>query len=149
MTESGEAGVVLYVEDDADARESLCVALGLAGFQSHAAGSARSALEAAQFLRKELDVLIVDYHLDGPDGPQGQSTGTEVAESVSRLLGPGVPTIILTGDPANAEIPILTHAPIWLVRKPAAAELLIAVLPSLVQFRRTARQFRRSGAGES
>ena len=38
-------------------------------------------------------------------------TGTEVAEEFARLLGHAVPTIILTGDPANAEVPWLADAP--------------------------------------
>ena len=45
-------------------------------------------------------MLIVDYNLG--DG----MTGTEVAEEFARLLGHAVPTVILTGDPANAEVPV-------------------------------------------
>jgi hypothetical protein len=75
-------------------------------------------------------VLIVDYHLG--DG----LTGTEVAEEFARLLGHAVPTIILTGDPANAEVPWLSEAPVWLARKPLLPETLLAALPPLVAFRR-------------
>ena len=81
-------------------------------------------------LRGRLDVLIVDYYL-------GNSlTGTEVAEALARLLGHAVPTLILTGDPANAEVPWLTDAPVWVARKPMSADTLLAALPPLVDFRR-------------
>ncbi len=56
-------------------------------------------------------------------------TGTEVAEEFARLLGHAVPTIILTGDPANAEVPWLSDAPVWLARKPLVPETLLAALP--------------------
>ena len=48
-------------------------------------------------------------------------TGTEVAEEFARLLGHAVPTVILTGDPANAEVPWLADAPVWVARKPLLA----------------------------
>ena len=74
--------------------------------------AAKQALAQVDSLRGRLDVLIVDYNL-------GQSmTGTEVAEEFARLLGHAVPTVILTGDPANAEVPWLADAPVWLARKP-------------------------------
>lgn len=57
------------------------------------------------------------------------------------VLGRSLPTIILTGDPANAEIPVLKNAPVWLVQKPVDSNLLIKVLPSLVAFHRAARVF--------
>jgi hypothetical protein len=57
-------------------------------------------------------VLIVDYYLGGG------MTGTELAEAFARLLGHAVPTIMLTGDPANAEVPWLADAPVWVARKP-------------------------------
>ena len=63
-------------------------------------------------------------------------TGTEVAEEFARLLGHAVPTIILTGDPANAEVPWLADAPVWVARKPLQPETLLAALPPLVAFRR-------------
>ena len=127
-------GVVLHVEDDAEQRESLAVVLQLAGFRTHGAGSAVAALEATRQLRDDLDVLIVDYHLGSEDN------GTEVAESVARILGYAVPTVILTGDPANAEFPLLTNAPVWLLRKPARTEVLTSALPSLVALHRALRE---------
>jgi CheY-like chemotaxis protein len=133
MTNPSNPGVVLYVEDHIEQCESLAAVLKLAGFRSHCAGSPQAALEIATEIHDELDVLIVDYHLGDAD------TGTDVAESVARVIGRAVPTVILTGDPANAQFPVLTNAPIWLIRKPADAELLVRALPSLVTFNRAVR----------
>src|SRR5690242_7753217 len=133
MNAVSSPGVVLHVEDDSEQRESLALVLRHAGFRTHGADSAITALEATRQLRDELDVLIVDYHLGSED------TGTEVAESVARVLGHAVPTVILTGDPANAAIPVLTDAPVWLLRKPARADVLTSALPSLVALRRALR----------
>ena len=104
--------------------------LRLAGFDTREAASGEQALSQADHLRGKLDVLIVDYHLGNG------LTGTEVAEEFARLLGHAVPTVILTGDPANAEVPWLADAPIWLARKPLHPETLLAALPPLVAFRR-------------
>ncbi|MEJ0085585.1 MAG: response regulator [Pseudomonadota bacterium] len=123
-------GLILHVEDDEDLRRSTALLMRIAGFETREAASAMQALAQVESLRGRLDVLIVDYHLG--DG----MTGTEVAEEFARLLGHAVPTIILTGDPANAEVPWLSEAPVWLARKPLDPELFLAALPPLVAFRR-------------
>jgi len=123
-------GLILHVDDDEAMRRSTAMLLRSAGFETREAASGEHALSQADSLRGRLDVLIVDYNL-------GQSmTGTEVAEEFARLLGHAVPTVILTGDPANAEVPWLTDAPVWLARKPLLPDTLLAALPPLVDFRR-------------
>jgi len=123
-------GLILHVDDDEAMRRSTALLLRIAGFETREAMSGEQALAQADTLRGKLDVLIVDYHLG--DG----MTGTEVAEDMARLLGHAVPTVILTGDPANAEVPWLADAPVWLARKPLMPETLLAALPALVDFRR-------------
>jgi CheY-like chemotaxis protein len=123
-------GLILHVEDDDALRRSTAMLLRMAGFDTREAVTGEQALAFAETLRGKLDVLIVDYHLG--DG----MTGTEVAENFARLLGHAVPTVILTGDPANAEVPWLADAPVWLARKPLTPETLLAALPALVDFRR-------------
>jgi len=130
LPEPAARGLVLHVDDDADVRRSTGLLLRSAGFETREAGSGEQALAQAEALRGRLDVLIVDYHL-------GHGiTGTEVAEDFARLLGHAVPTVILTGDPANAEVPWLTDAPVWVARKPLLPDTLLAALPALVSFRR-------------
>jgi CheY-like chemotaxis protein len=130
LLEPASRGLILHVDDDDAVRRSHTLLMRSAGYETREAASGEQALSQAESLRGRLDVLIVDYHL-------GNSlTGTEVAEEFARLLGHAVPTVILTGDPANAEVPWLTDAPVWVARKPLAPETLLAALPSLVTFRR-------------
>jgi CheY-like chemotaxis protein len=123
-------GVVLHVEDDNDARRATGVLLSAAGFDFRGACSPEDAFAQAEALQGRLDVLIVDYHLGA------ELTGTEVAEAIARRLGHGVPTVILTGDLANAELPWLRNSPVWLARKPVCPVTLVAGLWPLVAFRR-------------
>jgi CheY-like chemotaxis protein len=123
-------GLVLHVDDDEAVRHSTALLMRCAGFETREAGSAEQALAQADALRGKLDVLIVDYHLGAG------MTGTELAEAFARLLGHAVPTIILTGDPANAEVPWIADAPVWVARKPLHPQTLLAALQPLVAFRR-------------
>ncbi len=130
IPDTASRGLVLHVDDDDAVRRSTALLMRAAGYETREATCGEQALAQVESLRDRLDVLIVDYHL-GRD-----MTGTEVAEEFARLLGHAVPTVILTGDPANAEVPWLADAPVWIARKPLAPETLLAALPSLVTFRR-------------
>ena len=133
LPEPAARGLVLHVDDDADMRRSTGLLLRSAGFETREAGSGEQALAQAEALRGRLDVLIVDYHLG-----RGMN-GTEVAEDLARLLGHAVPTVILTGDPANAEVPWITDAPVWVARKPLAPDTLLAAHVSKFACRRRSR----------
>lgn len=130
IPEPASRGLILHVDDDDALRRSLSLLLRSAGFDTREASHGEQALAQIESLRDRLDVLIVDYHLG-----RGMN-GTELAEDVARLLGHAVPTVILTGDPANAEMPWLTNAPVWVARKPLRPDTLLAALPPLVAFRR-------------
>ncbi len=130
LPEPSARGLVLHVDDDETLRRSTAVLLRAAGFETREATCGEDALSQVEALRGRLDVLIVDYDLGAG------MTGTEVAEDFARLLGHAVPTVMLTGDPANAEVPWLADAPVWVARKPLQAETLLAALPPLVAFRR-------------
>lgn len=130
IPEPATRGLILHVDDDEALRRSTALLLHAAGFDTREAAYGEQALAQVETLRGRLDVLIVDYHL-------GLGiTGTEVAEDLARLLGHAVPTVILTGDPANAEVPWLADAPVWVARKPLRPDTLLAALPPLVAFRR-------------
>jgi len=130
IPEPAARGLILHVDDDQDLRRSTSLLLRAAGFETREAACGEDALAQADALRGRLDVLIVDYDLG-----YGM-TGTEVAEEFARLLGHAVPTVMLTGDPANAEVPWLADAPVWVARKPLLPDTLLAALPPLVSFRR-------------
>ncbi len=123
-------GVILHVDDDEPTRRATAMLLRTAGYETREAATGEQALALAATLRGRLDVLIADFHLGGG------LTGTEVAEDLARVLGHAVPTIILTGDLANAEVPWLAGAPVWLAHKPLNPDTLLAALPPLVAFRR-------------
>jgi len=103
------------------------------GYDVVSAAGGRQALATVEDDRYRVDVLIVDFHLDE------EMDGAEVAERVTQALGYSVPTIILTADPANAEIPWIIGAPVWLARKPMNPALLIAAMPPLVELSRSIR----------
>jgi CheY-like chemotaxis protein len=130
LPESAARGLILHVDDDPDVRRSTVLLLRAAGFETREAASGEQALAQIDTLRGRLDVLIVDYYLGAG------MTGTELAEEMARLLGHAVPTVVLTGDPANAEVPWLADAPVWVARKPLHPDTLLAALPPLVDFRR-------------
>jgi CheY-like chemotaxis protein len=130
LPEHAARGLILHVDDDEALRRSTGVLLRSAGFETREANCGESALTQVETLRGRLDVLIVDYDLG-----RGM-TGTELAEDFARLLGHAVPTVMLTGDPANAEVPWLADAPVWVARKPLLPDTLLAALPPLVAFRR-------------
>jgi DNA-binding response OmpR family regulator len=130
LPELSTRGLILHVDDDEGLRRSTAMLLRAAGFDTREAACGEDALAQAEALRGRLDVLIVDYDLGAG------LTGTEVAEDFARLLGHAVPTIMLTGDPANAEVPWLSDAPVWVARKPLLPQTLLAALPALVDFRR-------------
>jgi CheY-like chemotaxis protein len=130
LPEHAARGLILHVDDDEALRRSTGVLLRSAGFETREANCGESALTQVETLRGRLDVLIVDYDLG-----RGM-TGTELSEEFARLLGHAVPTVMLTGDPANAEVPWLADAPVWVARKPLLPDTLLAALPPLVAFRR-------------
>ena len=139
LPEPAARGLILHVDDDAALRRSTAMLLRSAGFETREATCGEEALAQVEALRGRLDVLIVDYDLGAG------LTGTEVAEDFARLLGHAVPTIMLTGDPANAEVPWLADAPVWVARKPMQAETLLAGLQPLVAFRRAVAAASRTG----
>ena len=139
LPETTARGLVLHVDDDEAVRRSTAMLLRSAGFETREAAYAEQALTQVESLRGRLDVLIVDYDLG-----RGM-TGTELAEEFARLLGHAVPTVMLTGDPANAEVPWLADAPVWVARKPMQAETLLAGLQPLVAFRRAVAAASRTG----
>ena len=130
MPERAARGLILHVDDDHELRRSTAMLLNSAGFDTREAACGEQALAQVDALRGRLDVLIVDYDLG-----RGM-TGTELAEDFARLLGHAVPTVMLTGDPANAEVPWLADAPVWVARKPLRPDTLLAALPPLIDFRR-------------
>lgn len=130
-------GVVLHVEDEPMVRDAMGMLLRGEGYGIMSAANGAEAMRlVAEGLRP--DVLIVDFNLEQ------EMNGAEVAEELRRALCYTPPVIMLTGNPASADLPWITDAPVWLARKPIDAQLLLAALPSLVQFSRATRKLKTS-----
>ncbi|MEZ5475853.1 MAG: response regulator [Steroidobacteraceae bacterium] len=115
--QDSDAITVLHVEDDSAILRATQLLLKSVGYRALVAPSAEAAFEQVRLVKPE--VLIVDYQLGGV------MTGTEVAEEIAQLCGYRVPTILLTADLANAEIPYIPGAPIMLAAKPIEPERLL------------------------
>ncbi len=130
--DSSHPGTVLHLEDDLPVAAAVRTLLEAHGYRVLTACSAAEAATLVRGQGASPDALIVDYHL-----PE-EATGTDVAEQIARVLGHPVPTIIWTGDLANAEVPWLPGAPILLASKPIDAEVLVDTLAHFVALNRAA-----------
>jgi CheY-like chemotaxis protein len=135
-------GLILHVDDDESVRESMSMLLRA---EDYGIVSAANETEALQLLSAGLypDVLIVDFHLSP------RTNGAEVAEQIRTTLNYALPVIILTGDVTNARFPRIVEALVWLAPKPLNPQLLLAVLPNLVQLSRTTRKLPSISAKET
>jgi FixJ family two-component response regulator len=134
--------VVLHVEDDAAVANSVRMLLKTCGFQTRTFANAADAEASVSEHGVRPDVLIVDYSL-GDD-----ETGTDVAERISESLGYPLPTIVLTGNLSNAEVPWMPGAPIMMAPKPMDGAQLIETVQSFSELHRAA-QARRAARANS
>jgi two-component system response regulator FixJ len=109
--------MVFVVDDDADARDSLCALLESAGVASEAHASARAFLDAYQAGRP--GCLIADIRMPDMDG-------LELQEELNRRNA-GLPVIVVTG---HADVPLAVRAmkagAVDLIEKPFDDTLLLA-----------------------
>ena len=85
----GRARRVLLVEDDAEVRRAMALALRSAGFEPLEAGHADEALTLARGAREPFDLLCTDAVMPG--------TPTHVLVDGFRQLFPGAPVLLCTG----------------------------------------------------
>jgi len=116
--------VVLHVEDDEQLAASVALLLRTQGFQALTATDGASALARVAHGQNVPDVLIMDFNL------HGDMDGADVAQEVCHSLGHVVPTIVLSGELANAGMPWLPGAPLLFIAKPVDPEVLLKVVES-------------------
>jgi two-component system response regulator FixJ len=108
--------IVFVVDDDADARDSLCALLESAGVAAEAHESARTFLDAYQ---RRPGCLIADIRMPDMDG-------LELQEELNRRNA-GLPVIVVTG---HADVPLAVRAmkagAVDLIEKPYDDALLLA-----------------------
>lgn len=121
---------VLHVEDDAALADSVRLLLKSAGHGSVQAHSSAEALGKVTNDGIQPDVLIVDYNLNE------EMTGTDVAEQIARITGYSLPTIVLSADLPNVEVPWLPGAPIMLVSKPVDPNALLETVEHFSELHR-------------
>lgn len=126
--------IILHIEDDPQLRSAMAMLLRNDCFIH----SAASGEEALRWTRDGLrpDVLIVDYNL------HADMNGADASEQIRSAIGYAPPIIMLTADPASAELPWITDAPMWLARKPLSPEVLLTAIPPLVELSRALRRHR-------
>lgn len=114
---------VLVLEDDPAVRGATRLLLKVHGYRVLAAATLREALQIAR--EHDIELLIADYHLGGGE------TGVQAINALRALLGPGLKTVLVTGDPSVADR--LEDDPrLRLVAKPIQAEKLIDILQALL-----------------
>jgi signal transduction histidine kinase/ActR/RegA family two-component response regulator len=91
---AGPAETILVVEDNADARESLCLALELRGHRVLPAADGPAALEVME--RERPRVAVLDIGLPGMDG-------YELARRMRAALGDAIVLVALTGYGATRD----------------------------------------------
>lgn len=124
------APLVLHLDDDAAMRASVRMLIRSAGLRVISAGTSTEALQRVRDEQLAPDVLILDFHLPG------EMTGADVAEALARIIGHAPPTIMLTGDTPNAELPWIVGAPVWMLGKPFNPQVLMAGVEALARFHR-------------
>ena len=122
---SGPGNRVMVVDDDADMRLSLQLALEMAGYSVHAAANGREALEAQA--REPADIVITDIFMPETDG-------FEIIDSL-RMRFPGTKIVVISGAGKIAKREYLSTAAIIgvdaTVQKPFDVEALIRTLRAL------------------
>lgn len=121
-------GLVLYVEDDRPLAKSTAMLLRVAGYRVVTAEDGDEAIAWVRASEQHPDILIVDFSLPG------SMDGTEVAEAACRAMGYCVPTIILSGDLPNAEVPWMPGVPVLPMAKPVDPELLCKAVQTFMDF---------------
>ena len=116
---------VLIVDDDADMRLSLKLALEMAGYEAEVAGDGREALAIQK--QRPADVLITDIFMPDTDG-------FEVIDAVRRGF-PQTRIIVVSGGARLAKREYLLDAALMdvdaILRKPFDVETLLQTLESI------------------
>ena len=116
---------LLVVEDDEEVRDALKLLLDRHGYAAITAGDGAQALAIASDGSTDVDLIIADYNLPGPNG-------LEVIARIEEALGRKVPAILLTGDiSASTPIEIAAKGRVHLY-KPANPRTLIRNIDAIL-----------------
>jgi CheY-like chemotaxis protein len=93
LAAEGGLGVILIVEDHPTLRDTLVLALSRAGYQVHAAGTAREAIACWNGHASQVDLLLVDCGL-------GCASGRELASELLQER-PSLRVLYVSGAPEH------------------------------------------------
>jgi len=123
---------VLIVDDDADTRELLDVALVRAGYSVATASNGREALAILRTIRPEMILLDIQMPvMDGAEFRQAQRRDQDLIK---------IPTVVMTG---SREEPVLDIGVVETLTKPFAVKDLVAIVGSHCECAGTTRPVRR------
>lgn len=109
---------VLVVEDDADSRQVLALALVQAGYSVHEACDGLEAMN--EMKRRRFDVVVTDYHMP-------RLNGFELLMLI-RVVWPDLPVVIVSGSQGDMADVAVQHGAFAWIRKPYEQELLLNVV---------------------
>lgn len=120
---------IMIIDDERPVLDALSQLLTVWGHRVYAGRSAaeveRFYMEAANGRRAPLDLIIVDYRL------QGGTTGAEAVREIAANLNRRPPVIILTGDTSPARLKEASASGYSLLHKPVDDELLYRAILAL------------------
>lgn len=117
---------VLLVEDDPGVRNSTRVFLKGEGYRVTAAASLNEAIRCAENAR-DVDIIVSDFHLGS-----GGGTGTEVIESVRKVLNRTIAAVLVTGDTSSAMRELGRDAQLRITSKPINADEMLSLIRELL-----------------
>lgn len=121
--------IIVMVDDDALAQESLAGLLRAWGCFVVASDSLASALDALEEMEVEPEMIISDYRLPGPH------TGLDIIARMRDRFGEALPALLLSGDTGPETLQEATLRRVPLLHKPVRPAKLRAALSHLLSRR--------------
>lgn len=118
--------VIVMIDDDSLAQESLAGLLRAWGCFVVASDSLSGALDALEELEVEPEIAVSDYRLPGPHN------GLEIIAQLRKRFGPSLPALLLSGDTGPETLQEATARQVPLLHKPVRPAKLRAALTHLL-----------------
>jgi two-component system CheB/CheR fusion protein len=130
FTPSATPATILLVEDHAAVRKAMELFIVMSGYRIVSAGSLDQALAViGESSRPQL--LITDFHLPG------RMTGSEVINSVRKVIGENVPAIMISGDTSAEVSDMANDARVRFASKPIDPAELVSLVQELLGAQRS------------
>ena len=118
-------GSILLVEDDPTVRNAARLLLSVEDYAVTAVATLAEALEAVQGGTK-VDLLVTDFHLHGGE------TGLKVIAALREVVGPGLKSILITGDTSSAVRNLTQDRRLRVMSKPVDADQMLGLIEAFL-----------------